>query len=707
MQLLLFVSVATATTALEATGASPVQKVVKLLEDIKVELEQEAEKDQENYEKLACWCATNDKAKTQAIKDNTARLAELKSEIEERQSKDQKLAQSIEKGTAEVAQLKDSLDGAEKQRAKDGEENHDTEVELTKNVASLKGAIIVLKKHQETAFPQLSRRMSFLQGVGSDAADKLGAWMDQNQYAPLTDEQQQSVERSVDGFMGKQQRKGQYTDDEVSVLQSAKQLLSNFLQGSEGYTPKYEPQSGEIFGILTTLKEQLEEDLKETQEREAKQASEFADMSAALGTQISEAEKMLNAQSEEKSANAKALADATEEQEDKSRQLEDDTKFLKRLKEMCGKLDEDWEVRAKTRKDEMLAVSEALEMLVGDDARDTFAGNTPNSTVPTGGVQAFVQLSASDARAKAAALLTAAGKKAGNQMLLALGESAKLDAFTKVKKAITDMISALKTQQSDEVKHKDFCKGELQQLEMETMDANHDKEDLETSIESLTGALETVVNEIKADSAELQDTQVGMQQANVNRVEEAQEFQKEVENQRAVRKILAKVKARLNEFYQRQALLQGKATQPQDPSQPVMPGSVGEYKDNGSSASVIVMLDTLIGDAMKAEVEAIKTENDAVQEYGEFVTTSQATMSALEKTIVNKRQLKAETEKSLEQAQADLESKVEDLELLSKTTADTHKQCDFVLKNFDARQKARGEEIEALNQAMAALSGAA
>merc|ERR1719463_373813 len=38
--------------------------------------------------------------------------------------------------------------------------------------------------------------------------------------------------------------------------------------------------------------------------------------------------------------------------------------------------------------------------------------------------------------------------------------------------------------------------------------------------------------------------------------------------------------------------------------------------------------------------------------------------------------------------------------------ADLHKSCDFVLKNFDIRQAARDQEVEALRQAKAILSGA-
>jgi hypothetical protein len=42
----------------------PVTKVITLLKDMQKQLQAESEADQEIYDKLACWCTTNDKAKT-------------------------------------------------------------------------------------------------------------------------------------------------------------------------------------------------------------------------------------------------------------------------------------------------------------------------------------------------------------------------------------------------------------------------------------------------------------------------------------------------------------------------------------------------------------------------------------------------------------------------------------------------------------------
>merc|ERR1719456_1131472 len=60
----------------------PVSRVVALLKDMHTQLEKEQDADEEVYEKLACWCETNDKEKTKAITDAQARIANLENTIE-------------------------------------------------------------------------------------------------------------------------------------------------------------------------------------------------------------------------------------------------------------------------------------------------------------------------------------------------------------------------------------------------------------------------------------------------------------------------------------------------------------------------------------------------------------------------------------------------------------------------------------------------
>ena len=91
-------------------------------------------------------------------------------------------------------------------------------------------------------------------------------------------------------------------------------------------------------------------------------------------------------------------------------------------------------------------------------------------------------------RQRAAKLLFAAAKQTHSPRLSALASRVRLDAFTKVKAAIDEMIEALLQEKKDEIKHKDFCTDGLNQNERETELKQRDIEDLEAEIADLTSA---------------------------------------------------------------------------------------------------------------------------------------------------------------------------------------------------------------------------
>merc|ERR1719313_1515758 len=118
------------------------------------------------------------------------------------------------------------------------------------------------------------------------------------------------------------------------------------------------------------------------------------------------------------------------------------------------------------------------------------------------------------------------------------------------------------------------------------------------------------------------------------------------------------------------------------------------------------MLKSIIDEAKALEAEAVQAEEDAQKAYEGFVKETNASIEEKSKEIVNKSDEKAKAEADKTQAEEDKENVILELEQLSNEKADLHKSCDFVMKNFEARQTARDEEIEALKQAKAILSGA-
>merc|ERR1719316_1535905 len=159
-------------------------------------------------------------------------------------------------------------------------------------------------------------------------------------------------------------------------------------------------------------------------------------------------------------------------------------------------------------------------------------------------------------QAKAARMLRAASKKILVPQLSILATSVELDAFTKVKKMIDDMIAMLKTQQEDEVKKKDWCDSEFQENEMETMKTEDLKKDQMTKIDDLTVAIKTLTDEIDAAKAQIADLQLNLQRAGENRKKDNLDFQKTVNDQQATQVILARALDKLATFYDKAELVQ-------------------------------------------------------------------------------------------------------------------------------------------------------
>jgi len=148
----------------------------------------------------------------------------------------------------------------------------------------------------------------------------------------------------------------------------------------------------------------------------------------------------------------------------------------------------------------------------------------------------------------------------------------------------------------------------------------------------------------------------------------------------------------LADFYGKAALLQQPAAM--------------EYKKNAASGGVMGMIKTIIGDAKRAEADAIRGEEDSQKAYESFVKETNASIEQKTKDIANKSETKAGLEGDLTEANEKLAATNGDLDELAAYNAELHASCDFVIKNFEIRQTGRDEEVAALRQAKAILSGA-
>merc|ERR1712216_1022527 len=118
------------------------------------------------------------------------------------------------------------------------------------------------------------------------------------------------------------------------------------------------------------------------------------------------------------------------------------------------------------------------------------------------------------------------------------------------------------------------------------------------------------------------------------------------------------------------------------------------------------MGEQIIEDSVKLEQESMAGEKQARTEYMKFVKDSNDLIKTVAKDTVEKTKQIADAKSKSADAKGDLESADTELDSLSKVKQDLHNECDFVLKNFETRQKARATEIEAIQSAKGILSGA-
>jgi len=421
-------------------------------------------------------------------------------------------------------------------------------------------------------------------------------------------------------------------------------------------------------------------------------------LKAAKEAEIKAGQEQADTKAQELADTDEKNAQAKEDVEDTKKSLSADEQFLMMLKEKCSMTDSEWEERQKTRQLEMEAVSKALAVLSGDDAHDLFTKTFNPSLLQKENTMH------SERRNQASKLLSSIAHKLQSPRLATLAVRVRLDAFTRVKKAIDDMVAQLLKEKADEIKHKDFCVDEFNTNELQTDKKEREKSDLTAKIEDLEMTIKQLTEAIDALKAEIAEMQVQLKRAGEDREKENQEFQMTVADQRATQKLLTAALNILKGFYAKKA--KAALLQSDQPAGPPPPPGFEAYKKNAAAPGVMGMIQQIINDAKAMETETIRSEEDAQKAYEDFVKDTNASIEAKSKDIVNKSETKAKAEVDLVEAKENKEAVMLELEQLANYKAELHSSCDFVMKNFEIRQSTRDQEVEGLKEAKAILSGA-
>lgn len=642
-------------------SARPTTKVINLLKDMESSLEAEAKEDEDTYEKMQCWCKSNGEDKAKSIESAEARIKGLEARTEELAATSSRLASEISTSEDEVVHNEKALDTAVALREQQLAEFHDDEKDLTQSAASVNKALDALSSGKSSFLQMPQARLM-------SALSKLRTIVTKHMRL-LTKTQREKVE----------------------------ELIKNPSKARSAFLQKAPDTTSVVAGTLSTLKDGFEKDLAEAKAQEEKDKKAHEGLVKAKSEEITAGKKQLEAKKEQKAAADLERAQAKQDIKDTTAALEADGSLSTVVKEKCAAMDADYEKRSALRREEQSAVAKAVEVLSSDEAHNVF-----------GKTLSFLQVGKDNegaAKASALSLLAEVGEKQRDARLATLALTMKLDTFEKVKKAIDEMRVVLKQEQEAEKKKKDWCTSQFQKKKLETQEKTHEEQTKIAEMESLHSSVSQLAVDIKLLEDEVSEMNKQLQVAGQNREKENKEFQKVVGEQRTTQVLLKEAMASLKSVYAKEAAFLQESTS----KVAGVHGEEPEFKDfkqQSGSYGVLGMLQQLIADSKAMEVEATHAESTAQEDYEAFTKGTTASVEAKTKDITDKDADKGATEASLVEARQSKEGLTAELENLATAVAELHDECDYMMQNFDARQSARDDEMEALQQAKSMLSGA-
>merc|ERR1719487_1790664 len=256
--------------------SSPVGKVVTTMQAMQTQLSKEQKEDTEAYEKMSCWCETNEKEKNAAVAAAKKSIDDLTAAIETGTAKSAELKSTLVKLDKSVKKNTEALKSATGLREKEAAEFSEEEADLSSSLDSATSAV-----------DALSKQNGFLQGANPSAESLL------------------QIKAGVKAALLR-------GTEHLSVRQQT--MMHEYLQQPADFQ-SYNSRSGAIFGVLGSMKDTFTADLAQARKDESLAVSDYEALAAAKNDEISAAKKMTVDKTQELATTDEDLANAKHDKE--------------------------------------------------------------------------------------------------------------------------------------------------------------------------------------------------------------------------------------------------------------------------------------------------------------------------------------------------------------------------------------------------------
>jgi len=678
-------------------SATPVERVVKLLEDLKVKLEMDEKVEQKVYDKYACWCEKTTARKAAAISDAQEDLRAFGQTILSLKGKVATLSAEIDQLSDGIEANKKAQETATALRQKENAAYVAETTEMKQAIAALEQAVTVLVK-------------------GTTQAKAGGAALLQART------QATSAVRSVISAL----------PSSAGLSSERAAVLSEFLQ--QGSEAKYMPQSFTVQGILADMYDTFAADVEAATRQEASANTKFEDFIAVKTVELKDMEAEKAKKEGEKAEAEVRLADTQQMYDETAAQKEADVAFFDETKKACEAKHEEWTIRSSMREEEIAGIAKALEILTSDEARALFASAIkPGKEVGASDAYdtgrdispAFVQIrsvsSAAEAPMRAYTALKAQATAVHSLRLAALAirvREAKAGHFDKVIAAIDEMIQTLKAENLADIAKRDQCKEEYLKIESTSKDLQWKIKNNVAKIDKLAKLIELRTAQKEKTIEEIAEVDAHMELLTAVRTEENNDFLNEKKLDQDSIDLLMAARDALASYYSNHTVdmgeVQGSVKGAALVQQPVFNVSAdqapeADFSEKGEhkgEAKGIVSIMTMIIEDLNDEIKnGMKAEEEAQLEYE---SQMDAAKKLKEELVAKKVSLEEAIAKRGEEKEAETEDKTENEAALEDEVsykASIKSDCDWIIGAFEKRAAARTAEMNGLVGAKEFLVG--
>lgn len=651
MRVSFFFGLATLAAASKRSPVSGVQKVIKLLDDLKQKVEVETAQGAKDAEAMENECIASVAGLEKDVSYGKGKAEELAATAENENAKADGFAVDVATLGPQIAKLQDETSVAEQIRREENKVFNGEEAELVEASTMLTQAYSVLKR-------SLSGGVSLLQGNNEEEIEKVVNALGMIVAATNIDPAGQNKIRSM-----------LQMDDSLSFS----------LKQPQAAVKAYESKSGGILDAIEDMQEKTAQQLSKLREVEMDKKHAHELLVQDLTNQVNTKEDMLAGAKQNEADSRAAAGAASASLSEVSDSLSADEAELADTKTDCHTAADEWTARKASAEQEMEVLQKAVDVLSGKFSLLQTSSKT----------RSFLKKDRKyEVRDQVATLLRHMGHKFNSFAMLQAAEGAMDDPFVKVRGLIKDMIAQLETQAAEEASKEGKCKADIAQGTRDVKVKAGQMKKYQSRLDGASAKFETLGTEVAELQAQVKQLGIDMQAWTKLRNQDHTDNTATVKDSQESIEAINTAIGVLQEFYGTAALLQSSAKQPQ-----------------GETAGVIVeYLQTAQEDFEKILQETETSERTGKDGYEKDMQAAKVSLAKKKALIEGKTQERAGLKVMVGQVTEDLANSTKAWQAATEYLKNKKEECSNKAMSYEERKRRREEEISGLQEALEILS---